>query len=76
MTLTRKNYAVHFDFTTVHSGGRFVGRNGELTFSTDAAETIEEINKNEVEQLCMQAIKIKNQKWHVFMIEIKSISPV
>lgn len=71
-----KEYIVHFDFTTVHGKGRFVGRNGQVGIQSD--NTLEQVNadREEITKLCVAYIHHEKPKWNIFMITIKDISEV
>ncbi len=67
------HYLAHFDFTTAHKNGKFVGRSGQLGFTTE--DSLEEVNKNRgiVEHLCIEFIHSQKPKWNVLMITVKDI---
>jgi uncharacterized pyridoxamine 5'-phosphate oxidase family protein len=61
------------NFTTVHSGGKFVGRSAEVNFQSE--NTLEQVYKDleEIKSLCVQYIRSQKPKWNIFMIDVTNI---
>lgn len=70
---TKNRFMVYFDFTTVHSKGKFVGRTGQVGIET--TDTIEEVNKNleEVRLACAKFIYSQKPKWNILSLNVTNI---
>ncbi len=71
----KHEYMIDFDFTTVHRGSRFVGRNGQLNLNS-IEEIDENSDKDAIESSILQYIHSQRPKWNIFMITIKKLTKV
>lgn len=69
-----KEYVVKFSFTTFDTRrSMMTGRSGSINIV--AHVPIEEVNKEEVKQLCVNEMYRLKPKWNIFTLDIIDISP-
>jgi hypothetical protein len=66
-------YIIYFDFTTVHSKGRFVGRQGQCGIETSATPEQVSNDSEELQTICAKYVYHKKPKWNILMLTITSI---
>ena len=70
-----KEYKVSFTFTTFNtSKSMATGRSG--TINVVSVLLPEDMDTNELKQLCVNEMLRMKPKWNILMLDIKSISPV
>ena len=72
----KREFMVHFSFTTMHPKSRFIGRKGQVSIeSTNMTKEQLEANVEGVKQLCINYIFTEKPEWRIFMIDIQKIVP-
>lgn len=66
-------YMAYFDFTTVHGGGKFVGRSGQCAFESenDMLQVLKDFE--EIQSLCAGFVLRQKPKWKILMISVTDI---
>lgn len=68
-------YKVLFTFTTFHiSKSMATGRQGSININSAVPK--EEIDPEEVKQLCVNEVLRLKPKWNILVLDVKEISPI
>jgi hypothetical protein len=69
-------YKVSFDFTTVHSKGKFVGRSAQIVVETKSDDIVPNPDDDNLLYCCRMSIYDLKPSWKIFMLKIKEILKV
>lgn len=71
--MTNQEYIVKFTFTTFDiSKSMMTGREGSININSTVP--VDEIDREEVKQLCVNEVLRLKPKWNILMLDVKSIS--
>lgn len=70
------DYKILFDFTTVHSKGKLVGRSAEVVVKTKSDDVKPHPLDDELLYCCAKSIHDQKPSWKILMLNVKQIIPV